>query len=284
VFKLDSNTGKEAVLHKFTGTPDGWYPTALLVEDAAGNLYGTSDVGGDNGLGAVVKIDTSGKETVLYSFAGGSDGCDPYPGVILDSAGNLYGVTSDGGAGFCNSGYGVVFEVDTSGSETVLYTFDGGSDGANPGSVLRFDPKGNLYGTTQNGGSDQCGGTGCGTVFELSPQSGGGWAETVLYAFCSLSSCADGERPLTGPLVLDASGNLYGTTYFGGASGNGTVFELSLSRKETVLHNFTGGSDGGSPWAGLTMDDSGNFYGTAEVGGTACYTRYTCGTVFEISP
>jgi uncharacterized repeat protein (TIGR03803 family) len=147
-----------------------------------------------------------------------------------------------------------------------------------------FDSQGNLYGTTANGGSGQCGGTGCGTVFELSPQSGGGWAETVLYAFCSLSNCADGERPATGPLVLDASGNLYGTTYFGGTTGNGTVFELSPSRKKTVLHSFTGGSDGSSPVAGLTMDDSGNFYGTAEVGGAACYTRYTCGVVFKITP
>jgi uncharacterized repeat protein (TIGR03803 family) len=283
VFKLSSVTGKEAVVHKFTGSPDGWNPTALLVEDAAGNLYGTTYQGGDDAFGAVFKVDAAGKESVLYSFPGGSDGCFPYPGVVLDSDGNLYGVAFDGGvSGSCNNGYGLVFRIDTSGNETVLHTFSGGSDGANPDSVLLFDSKGNLYGTTENGGSGQCGGTGCGTVFELSPQSGGGWAETILYAFCSLSSCADGEAP--GGLILDASGDLYGTTYYGGKSGDGTVFELDSSRKETVLYSFTGGSDGSSPNGGLAVDEDGNFYGTAEVGGAVCYTRYTCGVVFKITP
>jgi uncharacterized repeat protein (TIGR03803 family) len=156
VFKLDAETGKEAVVHKFTGIPHSWNSDALLVQDAAGNLYGTSYDGGANALGDVFKIDTSGRETVLYSFAGGSDGCGPYAGVILDSAGNLYGVTLNGGGGVgstCGDGYGIVFEVDTAGNETVLYRF-GGSDGANPDSVLLFDSKGNLYGTTANGGND----------------------------------------------------------------------------------------------------------------------------------
>jgi uncharacterized repeat protein (TIGR03803 family) len=261
-----------------------------LVKDRAGNLYGTTYLGGMNGLGAVFKIDAAGKETVLYNFTGGSDGCAPDPGVILDSAGNLYGVTSDGGAGFCNSGYGVVFEVDTAGDETVLHTF-GGSDGANPFSALLLDSKGNLYGTTANGGtSDVCDG-GCGAVYELSPQSGGGWSETVLHSFCSLSGCVDGEKPLFGPLAKDAAGNLYGTTTFGGTSrcngsGCGVVFKLDPTGKETVLHDFTGGSDGAFPEVGLALDGAGNLYGAATSGGDLnCHAKYGgCGVIFKIIP
>ena len=135
------------MLHKFTGkNGDGFFPDSLLVQDKAGNLYGTD--GG--GLGMIFKIDKIGKETVLYDFTGGSDGCFPVSGVILDTAGNLYGVTLQGGAGFCNSGYGVVFELDTTGKLIVLHTFSGG-DGAYPSSVLLFDSSGNLYGTTKIG-------------------------------------------------------------------------------------------------------------------------------------
>jgi uncharacterized repeat protein (TIGR03803 family) len=285
VFKLDKTGKKETVLHKFTGTPDGMFPEALLVQDKAGNLYGTTYVGGTGGLGAVFRIDNGGKETVLYSFTGGADGCFPYPGVTLDSAGSLYGVTLEGGDGFGNSGKGVLFKVNKNGSETVLHTFQGGSDGANPASVLLFDSKGNLYGTTQNGGNSECGGTGCGTVFKLSHDG----TESVLYAFCSLSNCADGERPLFGPLVSDGAGNLYGTTFFGGASHNcngvgcGTVFKLSPSGKEKVLHSFTSGGDGAFPYSGLTIDTSGNLYGTAGNGGATCYMSDTCGVIFELS-
>lgn len=290
VFRLDGAGKKEKVLHKFTGPPDGYLPGGgPLVEDSAGNLYGTTGEGGQ-ASGTVFKIDAAGTETVLYSFTGGSDGCFPESGVILDSAGNLYGVTLDGGAGFCNSGYGVVFEVDTDGNETVLHTFEG-SDGANPDSVLLFDAQGNLYGTTENGGSsDVCDG-GCGTVFELSPQNGG-WSETVLYSFCSLSGCADGYRPGRGPLVRDAAGNLYGTTDFGSTYNNcngscGTVFKLDTSGKESVLHDFTGGADGTSSNAGLTIDSEGNLYGAAGQGGDLkCKlgNGQGCGTVFRISP
>src|SRR5271166_2190887 len=220
VFKLNETGTKERVLHKFTSTPDGLNPEALLVEDKAGNLYGTAPYGGAHGLGVVFKVAPNGGETILYNFTGGSDGCYPGPGVILDSDGNLYGVAGEGGNGFCNSGVGVVFEVDTSGQETVLYTF-GGADGAHPASVLLFDSKGNLYGTTVYGGSGSgCGNSGCGTIFELSPQSGGGWSESVLYNFCSLPNCTDGEGPAYGPLVRDSAGSLYGTTVFGGAYRN----------------------------------------------------------------
>src|SRR5580698_6257802 len=155
VFRLDS-TGKETVLHRFKGTPDGFQPQSLLVEDTSRNLYGTTTLGGGSGgLGTIFKVDET--ETVLYSFTGGSDGCFPAPGVTLDAAGNLYGVAVQGGAAFCNSGYGVVFELDATGTLTVLHTFEGG-DGAYPSSVLLFDSAGNLYGTTSGGGtSAECG-------------------------------------------------------------------------------------------------------------------------------
>jgi uncharacterized repeat protein (TIGR03803 family) len=285
VFKLDA-TGKETVIHKFTGSPDGWGPGEQpLVEDASGNLYGTTGLGGEYGFGSVFRIDKAGTEKVLYSFTCYSDGCGPN-GVILDASGNLYGVAFDGGVAFGNSGYGVVFELDASANFSVLHTFESGGDGANPDSALAFNSMGSLYGTTQNGGSEECGGTGCGTVFEVSPQSGGGWSESVLYAFCSLSGCADGERPLFGPITIDNSGNIYGTTYFGGKADDGVVFKLDASRHETVLHSFTGGRDGAFPITGLIRDNAGNLYGTAVRGGDpSCQTKYSgCGTLFKIAP
>ncbi|MGO9648946.1 MAG: choice-of-anchor tandem repeat GloVer-containing protein [Terriglobales bacterium] len=289
VFKI-SKTGKETVLHKFTGTPDGWSPEALLVEDAAGNLYGTTYEGGafDN-AGTVFKVDKEGNESILYNFcseANCADGNSPYPSVILDTAGNLYGVAGGG-----IYGAGVVYELDGTGKETVLYSFTGFSDGGGPAAVLLADANGNLYGTTQGGGNLACGGgDGCGVVFKLSPHSGGSWTESTLYTFCTLLSCADGEEPIAGPLVRDTAGNLYGNTYFGGASrcngaGCGVVFKLDATGKETVLHSFTGGADGGFPWAGLTMDSAGNLYGVATGGGdTACSPPSGCGVVFKLTP
>jgi uncharacterized repeat protein (TIGR03803 family) len=290
IFDL-SATGKETVRYKFEGSPDGQFPTEQpLVEDSSGNLYGTTGLGGDYGIGSIFKIDKAGNETILYSFTGYSDGCYP-DGVILDMSGNLYGVAFNGGIAFGNSGYGVVFELDASGKFSVLHTFDGG-DGANPQSALIFDSEGNLYGTTQNGGSGECGGTGCGAVFELSPQSGGGWSESVLYAFCSLSGCTDGEKPLFGPLAMDTAGNIYGTTYFGDAYRNcdgdacGVVFKLDQTHHETVLHSFTGGKDGAFPITGVILDNAGNLYGTAVNGGDLnCQPKYGgCGTLFRIAP
>jgi uncharacterized repeat protein (TIGR03803 family) len=288
VFKVDKN-GQGAILYKFKGTPDGYFPGALLVKDPAGNLYGTTYLGGAKGIGAVFKLDTKGKETILHSFAGppdgGGDGAFSYDGVIRDGAGNLYGVTFEGGA----YGAGVVYKLDSGGKETLLYSFPGGADGANPDSVLLFDSQGNLYGTTENGGNSECGGTGCGVVFELSPQSDGSWAETALYAFCSLSGCADGEGPI-GPLVRDPSGNLYGETFLGGTYRNcngdacGVVFKLDTTGKETVLHSFTGGTDGAFPSGGLIIDTSSNLYGVTREGGATCFTSYTCGVVFKITP
>jgi uncharacterized repeat protein (TIGR03803 family) len=240
-------------------------------------------LGGDYGFGTIFKIGNTGEETVLYSFTCYSDGCGPN-GVILDTAGNLYGVAFDGGVAFGNSGYGVVFELDTAGSLTVLHTFESGSDGANPDSALVFDPAGNLYGTTQNGGNGECGGTGCGTVFEVSPQPQGQWSETVLYAFCSLSNCADGQKPLFGPLAMDSAGSLYGTTIFGGPANDGVVFKLDTSHSETVLHSFTGGADGAFPEAGVILDRAGNVYGTGSGDGDTSCNPNGCGTMFKIKP
>ena len=260
-----------------------------VARDASGNLYGITE-GGGNGYGTIFKVDKRGKETGLYSFTGGSDGCVPQAGVITDVAGNLYGVAAVGGLGTCDQGYGVVFELGKSGTLSVLHTF-GFGDGAYPGSVLAFDEAGNLYGTTRGGGSSACGADGCGVVFELSPNSDGSWTEAVLYEFCSLSGCADGEEPVSGPLVRDSKGNLYGTTFFGGTSHNcnggncGVVFKLDPVGKETVIHDFAGGTDGGTPAAGLIMDKFGILYGTAQSGGDrGCNPPTACGTVFKVTP
>ena len=153
--------------------------------------------------------------TVLYNFTGSPDGATPYAGLLRDTAGNLYGTTTVGGS----SNQGTVFKVDTSGTETVLHSFSG-ADGISPYAGVIMDAKGNLYGTTQNGGTG-CSGTGCGIVFELMPKAGGGWTETVLHKF---NFNPDGGDP-TAALVQDANGNLYSTTYSGGA-GYGTVFEV----------------------------------------------------------
>src|SRR5579863_1429085 len=262
VFKLDKS-GNETVLHRFNGVEE-WFPVGPLVEDPAGSLYGVVQ-----DFGSIFKLNKAGKESILYSFGCGSDGCDPNAGVILDSAGNIYGTTFDGGAG--TQCCGVVYKLDTSGVETVLHTFEG-SDGAGPTAPLLMDSAGNLYGTTAYGGNLGCqGGLGCGVVFELSPQSNGTWVETVLYTFCSLSSCADGRSSRAG-LIRDPAGNLYGATELGGGSGCGgdgcgVVFKLDNSGNETVLHSFTGGNDGSLPLTGLTMDSARNLYGTAPYGG-----------------
>jgi uncharacterized repeat protein (TIGR03803 family) len=167
---------------------------------------------------------------VLYSFTGGADGGNPYGGVVRDSAGNLYGVTGR----WRGIGVGVVFKVDTSGHETVLYTFTGGADGAYPNGVIR-DSAGNLYGTTTNGG----GASGAGVVFKVDTSG----HETVLYSFTGGN---DGGNSSAG-VIRDSQGNLYGTTSGGGASGAGVVFKVDTSGHETVLYSFTGGADGATP-------------------------------------
>jgi uncharacterized repeat protein (TIGR03803 family) len=218
-------------------------------------------------------------EGVLYSFTGPPDGANPVAGLVQDINGNLYGTTEGGGDLKCNAlyGCGTVFKLDTTGKETVLYRFTGtGGDGINPAADLVLDAQGNLYGTTFRGGNLACPGTngyGCGTVFKLDTTG----KETVLHSF---NGIPDGSGPEAG-LVLDAQGNLYGTTTYGGSpkcSGCGTVFKVDATGKETVIYSFTGKS-GRYPAAGLVMDGQGNLYGTTRKGGGG---GFNLGTVFKV--
>lgn len=264
-------------------------PYAGLIADSSGNLYGTTENGGANNLGTVFELsptsDGSWNQTVLYSFAGGSDGAQPHAGLLFDSAGNLYGTTNLGGSANCSKGCGTVFKLapgSGSGdwSESVIYAFAAGSDGQQPYARLILDAQGNLYGTTSAGGhaSTACA-LGCGTVFQLAPGSSS-WKETLLYTFLGGN---DGASPYAG-LTFDTAGNLYGTTYAGGARGDGTVFKLTpgsgASWTESVLHSFTGGWDGNGPLADVTFDATGNLYGTTLQGGG----QGNFGVVFELQP
>jgi uncharacterized repeat protein (TIGR03803 family) len=248
---VQAQAATETVLHNFASPPRGANARAGVIRDAAGNLFGTTYAGGAANAGVVFKVNTSGQQAVLYSFTGGTDGKNPWGGVVRDSSGNFYGTTYYGGAG----GAGVVYKVDTTGHETVLYSFSGGLDGGYPEGGVIIDSAGNLYGTTEYGGAPYRG-----VVFKVDTAGN----ETVLYTF---SGETDGNQPLSG-LFRDSSGNLYGTTYSGGASGAGVVFKVDTLGNETVLYSFTGGDDGGSPWAGVILDASGNIYGTTAFGGT----------------
>jgi len=263
-------------LYSFKGGTDGAYSFSTLIRDAAGNLYGTTQAGGNaRDGGTVFKIDTTGNETVLRAFTGyPSDGEYPYAGLAGSPAGNGYGTTFEGGSGCYSYGCGVVYEVDSAGKESVLYSFSGGSDGGNPQGGSLLDSQDNLYGTTVNGGSG-CPFLGCGVVFMVSPAG----QETVLYSFQGVDG--DGAHP-TGELLRDAKGNLYGTTTSGGA-GYGVVFKVDTSGNETVLYSFTGGSDGAIPVGGLIQDAAGNLYETtAEGGGDKCDAGYGCGVIFKL--
>jgi uncharacterized repeat protein (TIGR03803 family) len=283
VFKLA--TTQETVLHSFTGPPDdGASPYAGLVGDSDGNFYGTTSAGGASNSGVVFKVTSTGAETVLYSFTGGADGGFPYGGLLRNSAGNLYGTTSAGGitSGNCYpNGCGVVFEVNTAGEETVLYSFNGSPDGAYPYAGLIGDPDDNLYGTTYNGGTGGCT-NGCGAVFELNPAR----EETVLHSFAGYPT--DGAFPYAG-LVRDSTGNLYGTAAYGGGSDSGVVFELGTTGTETVLYSFPETTDGAVPLAGLVLNSADNLYGTTYGGGVTgaeCggEPADTCGVVFKLKP
>ncbi len=266
---LGQTTYTETVLHSFAPVlmPMGSDPWAGVIRDEQGNLYGTTTIGGAWGAGAVYKVDTSGRATVLYSFTGAADGGNPYAGLIRDAAGNLFGTTLYGGnLSSCpnyDPGCGVIFKIEPSGHETVLYAFTGGSDGAGPYAGLVRDSAGNLYGTTYGGGA-----SGKGVVFKLDTAGN----LTVLHYF---TGGVDGGYPYGG-VVLD-SGYLYGTTVFGGAANDGVVYKLDNAGHETVLYTFTRGADGGWPYAGVTLDPAGNIYGTTELGGAA-----DAGVVFKL--
>jgi len=234
VFKLYAN-GKESS-DSFAGT-NGAFPQSGLTRDSSGNLYGTAQSGGapNAGAGVVYKVDPAGKKTVLYAFTGGADGNRPIAGVIVDSAGNLYGTTASGGV----YGQGVVYRLDPTGQETVLYSFTGGADGDGPVGGVIVDSAGNFYGTTSVGGR------GHGVVYKLDATG----KETVLHTF---TGGTDGSSPFSG-VIRDSAGNLFGTTLYGGDHGFGVVFKVAPTGKETVLYSFTGGIDGGHPQSGVTL-------------------------------
>lgn len=254
----------ETILHSFDCATDGCGPEAGVVLDSQGNLYGTTSTGGANSGGTVFEFTTSGAFKILHSFNPNNlDGYNPQAGVVLDSKGNLYGTTFQGGA----KGDGTVFEVSASGTETILHSFTCGTDGCFPqGGGLVLDKVGNLYGTTGAAGASP---SDCGTVFKLTPSTG---TLTTLHSF----TCGASPEGV----VLDTTGNLYGATSGGGAYGFGTVFKLTSSGKETVLHSFNAnGKDGFSPFAGVVLDSNNNLYGTTYRGGAI-----GAGTVFKVTP
>ena len=252
IYKIDP-FGNETVLHKFN-LMDGSGPQGSPVMDTAGNLYVITGAGGSLGNGTIFKLDTSNNLTVLYDVP-----AQPRAGLIRDAAGNLYGTTYLGGA----FGNGSVFKLDTANNATVLYSFGGSaSDGVLPAARLFLDASGNLVGTTQNGGAFTYG-----TVFKVST-SGNNYS--VLHNFNN----TDGAYPDAG-VIQDTAGNLYGSTYDGGAGGFGAVFKLDTTNSLTVLHNFTG-ADGFHPSGDLVRDAVGNLYGTTAEGGGGQ------GTVFKL--
>jgi uncharacterized repeat protein (TIGR03803 family) len=258
----------ETVLYRFQGVPDGGVPfDHMPVLDKAGNLYGTTLYGGTDNLGTLWKLTPSGIETVLWSFGNGTDGALPL-GLFMDKRGNLYGATLQGGT----DNLGTVFKVTPSGTETVLWNFGSGTDGATPMGGVTEDKDGNFFGTTSAGGAHNGG-----TVFELTSSG----TEKVLWSF---GNGTDGLEP-DGP-VLNVNGTLYGTTRLGGAiaPNQGTVWKLTPSGTETVLHSFgyTHGvltDDGLQPDGNVVMDGKGNLYGNCHTAG-----HYANGTTFKLMP
>jgi uncharacterized repeat protein (TIGR03803 family) len=264
----------ETVLYRFAGNSDGATPSGELSFDQSGNIYGTTAYGGTNSNGTVFELTPSNggyTEQVIYRFTDtGVDGFAPVGGVTLDSSGNVFGTTEFGGATNCQDGCGTIFMLQPFNggwAENTLYTFLGGSDGQNPVAHLLRNGTDTFYGGTSGAPF-----VNNGTAFEFT-YSPFGMSYSVIYNFDSYGPWAT--------LTMDTAGNLYGTTQNGGTDGNGTAFELTLEGQtwtQTVLHNFTGGTDGGGPVATLVLDANGNLYGTAEGGGMQDY-----GTVYEIT-
>jgi len=292
------------VLYTFAGGAVGATPMAGLTQDLAGNLYGTAEFGGvflfcsATSCGTVYKVTRRGSgwvTTPVYSFRGAPDGATPMARVVFGADGELYGTTQYGGTGFCPEGTlhgcGTVFKLQPPPTacktplcpwmETVLYSFVSEDDGYSPQDEVTFDREGNIYGTTLWGGNSACS---CGTVFKLTHNSDGSWTKTTLYSFQGGPN--DGARPYAG-VTLDAAGNIYGTTEYGGTncspstSACGVIFKLTPNGSgwsETILHFFSGGADGAYPAGGLIFDGAGNLYGAAAGGGSGY------GTVYELTP
>ncbi len=250
--------------------PDGVSPVAGLVQSSDGNFYGTTQGGGTYSQGTVYRISSTGNLTNLYSFTGGGDGAYPQAGLVQGNDGNFYGTTHSGGT----YGVGTVFRITAGGSLSNLWSFTGGTDGANPQAKLVQGSDGNFYGATYSGGpSTNCPG-GCGTLFKISSAG----SLTTLYSFTGISDGWGGA-----PVVQGSDGNFYGTTQVGGTYSNGAIFRVSSTGSFTNLYSFTGGSDGAAPFAGLVQGSDGNFYGTTFTGGQTNCPPFGCGTVFKIS-
>ncbi|HWG76115.1 MAG TPA: choice-of-anchor tandem repeat GloVer-containing protein [Steroidobacteraceae bacterium] len=253
VFEVSSAGGAQTVLFSFPARAS--IPYTGVIEASDGNFYGTTGANGATDDGTVFKLTPGGTQTVLHTFAKtGTDGQVPYAGLIQGADGNFYGTTYGGGA----NGFGTLFEVTPSGTETIVYSFAGGTtDGANPYAGIIQGSDGNFYGTTYNGGAH-----GFGTVYKVTPDG----TETVLYSFAGGST--DGANPEAG-VIQGSDGNFYGSTAAGGASADGTIFELTAAGVETILHTFAGGTgDGAKPEANLIQESDGSLYGTAFSGGT----------------
>jgi uncharacterized repeat protein (TIGR03803 family) len=322
---------------------EGEYADTDLETDSAGNIYGTTVLGGEFGGGTVFQLSptrTGWNHTVLYSFTGGADGGEPYKGVSIDPGGysatdvsvgnSLYGTAVTGGSGSCEGGCGVVYKLTKSNgtwNQTVIYAFTGGDDGSGPGARVTVDRSGDVYGMTPTGGTygvgtiyklhphagsytfqvihtftggnDGATGSagrmllqhgrlfgaataggmyGSGVVFELTPTAVGEWDFRTLYSF---HGQPDGSFPY-GALLRVGSGKIYGTTYYGGKNGIGSVYELSPRLvgewDERVIYSFQPGNDGNSPISNLVRDAAGNLYGTTSEGGLGS------GTIFKLSP
>jgi uncharacterized repeat protein (TIGR03803 family) len=276
VYKIDA-AKKETVIFTFQGN-NGEGIDAALIQDQAGNLYGIAD--GGPGAGMVFKLSQEGVETQLFDFQGGlgiRKPQVPVGGILMDQSGSIFGATYFGGHGNCQFSCGSLFRLDTADKLHVLHNFSGGSDGSRPFGPLVQDAEGNLYGVAQQGGNLSCPGfpseefqeRGCGTVFKISKSN----VLTVLHAFAGGSA---GAIPASG-LLLDAAGNIYGTTIVGGTSDLGTVFKISKDGTYTVLHRFNG-ADGSRPNGSLVADSAGNLYGTTQWNGAE-----TLGRVFKLS-
>jgi uncharacterized repeat protein (TIGR03803 family) len=280
-------TWEGKTLHAFGDSHDGCMPLAALIIDSKGNLYGTTSGGGKFGKGAAFelspKVDGNWTEKVIWSFKGFPlDGSDPRVNLTLASNGNLYGTTLSGSAS-SKDDEGTVFELtpktEGSWSEKVIYSFKNVSDAAGPNSGLVFDAKGNLYGTTSSGGK-----AGEGAIFEFSPGADGNWTEKILYSFDNFTT-NPGVQP-EGNLIFDSKGNLFGTTAAGGDAGGGVVFRLSPTADGDwlyrIIYDFPNNpevsDDADGPYAGPTLDRSGNLFGTTESGG-----EFNQGAVFEIA-
>ncbi len=268
------------IIYSFAGDDDGEYIDSDVAIDAAGNLYGTSVLGGDFGGGTVWQLSPVGSDwvhTVLYSFTGGADGGEPYKGVTLDAAGNLYGTAVTGGSGSCEGGCGVTYKLTKSGTtwtQRVIHAFTGGVDGSGPGARVAVGRDGTVYGMTPTGGAN-----GLGTIYALRPKTNGDWSIRVIHTF---TGGADGSSGSAGKLVL-RGGHIFGAATTGGVNGAGTVFELTPTPTGEwdfkTIYSFQGAPDGVFPYGALLFDGGSNIYGTTYYGGVN-----DLGAVYKLSP